>query len=172
MLFFQAFSILTLSFSPSVFRPFVSVFSLSMIPLLVFVDMTTVSLHSRGLVQPVYSQNTFGGGVNSLSLTNRRLSMFLMARNLSRGKREHLWCLSWYLGANTPNVWGERGSNPPCKKNEICKSGFRSIWDLDFPSLKARGVGFLGVAGHVCAPGALGTEAGWGGCGSFRERHL
>lgn len=102
--------------TPSVFCPFVSVFSLSMIPLLVFVDMATISQHTRGWVQPVYSQNTFGGGVNSPSLTNRRPSMFLMACNLSWSTREHLWCLSWYLGANTPNIWGERGSNPPCKK--------------------------------------------------------
>lgn len=62
--FFASFfpSLFHSSFTPSVIHPFVSVFSLSMIPLLVFVDMTLISQHTRGLVQPVYSQNSLSAG--------------------------------------------------------------------------------------------------------------
>ncbi len=135
--------------------------------------MTIISQNTRALVQPVYSQNTFSAG-RLILFINEQTALYVPygTQPIPGQARERLWCWSWYLGAKTPNIWGERGSNPPCKKNEICKSGFRSVWDLDFPSLKARGVGVLGVAGHVCTSGGLGAEGGWGGCGSVSERRF
>lgn len=96
-----------------------------------FVDSfgTTISTAHQGFPASLFTFRTrlIEGG-KSASLTMHD-PLFSLWHSLANGG------VCGYLG-KTPQPFGGKG-NQIHAKNEICKSGFRSVWDLDFPSVKA-----------------------------------